>query len=85
MSEVYMKYSDFLKSITDEISFELLTDIILKLKYDPDSESLIMSMEDKITENTELHGSLDLDRLNILIKTLTIIRNQIKELKKGTT
>lgn len=85
MSEVYMKYSDFLNSITDEVSFELLTDITLKLKYDPETESLIMSMEDKITDNTELHGSLDLDRLNTLIKTLAIIRNQIKELRKGNT
>ena len=40
-------------------------------------------MEDKITDNTELHGNLDLDRLNTLIKTLIIIRNQIKELKRG--
>lgn len=85
MSEVYMKYSDFLNSITDEATFELLTDVILRLKYDPESASLIMSMEDKITDNTELHGSLDLDRLNTLIKTLTIIRNQIKELQKGVT
>ena len=85
MSEVYTKYSDFLNSVIDEITFELLTDITLKLKYDPESASLIMSMEDKITDNTELHGSLDLDRLNTLIKTLTIIRNQIKELRKGNT
>lgn len=83
MSEVYMKYSDFLNSITDEVAFELLTDIILKLKYDSESSSLIISMEDKITDNTELHGSLDLDLLNTLIKTLTIIRNQIKGLQKG--
>lgn len=78
-----MKYSDFLNSIADEVTFELLTDIILKLKYDPESASLIMSMEDKITDNTELCGSLDLDRLNTLIKTLIIIRNQIKELQIG--
>jgi hypothetical protein len=83
MSEVYMKYSDFLNSIADEVTFELLTDIVLKLKYNPESTSLIMSMEDKITDNTELHGSLDLDKLNTLIKTLTIIRNQLKELQKG--
>lgn len=83
MSEVYMKYSDFLNSITDEVKFELLTDVILLLKYDRNTESLVMSMKDKITANTELHGSLDLDRLNILIKALTIIRNQIKECKKG--
>lgn len=85
MSEVYMKYSDFLNSVTDEVTFELLTDILLKLKYNPESASIIISMEDRITDNTELHGSLDLDRLNTLIKILTIIRNQIKELQKGAT
>lgn len=83
MSEVYIKYSDFLNSITDEITFELLTDVILKLKYNPESDSITISMEDKITDNTELHGNLDLDQLNTLIKTLIIIRNQIKELKRG--
>lgn len=83
MSEVYMKYSDFLNSITDEVSFELLTDIILLLKYDENSSALIMTMKDKITANTELHGYLDLDMLNTLIKTLTIIRNQIKDSRKG--
>lgn len=83
MSEVYMKYSDFLNSIADEISFELMTDVILKLKYNENKDELIMSMNDKITENVELHGGLDLDRLNTLIKTLIIIRNQIKESTKG--
>jgi len=78
-----MKYSDFLNSIADEISFELMTDIILSLKYNQNKEELIMSMKDKITENLELHGSLDLDRLNTLIKTLILIRNQIKELTRG--
>ena len=79
MAEVLMKYSDYLNSITNEISFELMTDIILKMKYNSQTETLLMSMSDKITDNMELHGSLDLDRLNILIKTLSIIRNQIKE------
>lgn len=78
MSEVYVKYSDFLNSVTDEISFELLTDVIMKLKYNQAAESLTICMEDKITDNTELHGDLDLDRLNTLIKTLTLIRNQIQ-------
>lgn len=81
MAKVNIKYSDYLNDITDEISFELLTDTILKLKYDDENSALIMSMADKITDNTELHGSLDLDGLNTLIKTLTVIRNQI--IKKG--
>lgn len=78
MAKVKIKYLDYLNDITDEISFELLTDTILKLKYDDVNSALIMSMADKITDNTELHGLLDLDGLNTLIKTLTIIRNQIQ-------
>ena len=49
MSEVYVKYSDFLNSVPDEISFELLTDINLSLKYDKEMNMLTMSMKDKIT------------------------------------
>ena len=81
LAKVNVQYSDYLNEITDEISFELLTDTILKLKFDNKNSALIMSMADKITDNTELHGSLDLDGLNTLIKTLTVIRNQI--IKKG--
>ena len=81
MAKVNIKYSDYLDDIINEISFELLTDIILKLKYDDTNSALTLSMEDKITDNTELHGSLDLDGLNTLIKTSTIIKNQI--IKEG--
>lgn len=79
ISKVNIKYSDYLNDITEEISFELIADIILKLKYDEENSNLIMCMADKITDNTELHGSLDLDGLNTLIKTLSIIRNQIRQ------
>ena len=81
LAKVNVQYSDYLNEITDEISFELLTDTILKLKFDNKNSAIVMSMADKITDNTELHGSLDLDGLNTLIKTLTVIRNQI--IKKG--
>ena len=50
----------------------------LKLKYDKENKGLIIGMSDKITDNTELSGKLDFDGLNTLIKSLTIIRNQIK-------
>lgn len=78
MSEVNIKYSDYLKDVIDEISFELLTDTILHLKYDQNNPSLMISMADKITDNTELHGHLDLEGVNVLIRALSIIRNQIK-------
>lgn len=79
MPEVKVTYSDYLNSVTDEISFELVTDIILNLKYEKILKSVTISMADKITDNTQLTGTLDFDGLNTLIKTLTIIRNQIKE------
>ena len=79
MAEVNIKYSDFLNEITDEISFELLTDVILTLKYDNTNSAIILSMADKMTDNTELHGSLNLDGLSTLIKTISMIRNQIKQ------
>ena len=78
MSEVKVIYSDYLNSITDEVIFELLTDVMLKLKYEKKNESVVISMSDKITDNTELRGKLDFDGLNTLIKSLTIIRNQLK-------
>jgi len=78
MQKVKVIYSDYLNSMADEITFELLTDIILKLKYDKENEGLIIGMSDKITDNTELSGKLDFEGLNTLIKSLTIIRNQIK-------
>ena len=78
MSEVKVIYSDYLNSITDEVIFELLTDVMLKLKYDKKNESVVISMSDKITDNTELRGKLDFDGLNTLIKSLTIIRHQLK-------
>ena len=79
LTQVKVNYSDYLNEVTDEISFELLTDIILKLKYDKENAALILSMSDKITDNTELRGSLNLDGVNTLIKTLSVIRNQIKQ------
>lgn len=78
MSKVKVIYSDYLNSTTDEVVFELLTDVILKLKYDKENEGVIISMSDKITDNTDLCGKLDFDGLNTLIKSLTIIRNQLK-------
>lgn len=79
MSEVKVTYSDYLNSVTDEISFELLTDIIQNFKYEKELKSITLSMADKITDNMQLTGTLNSDGLNTLIKTLTIIRKQIKE------
>lgn len=84
MAEVHVKYGDYLKEIVNEISFELKTDSILHLKYNETYPSLMIGIEDKITENSENHGSLELDGINVLIRALTIIRNQVKNKTMNT-
>ena len=39
-------------------------------------------MSDAITDNTEISGKLDYDKINVLIRALSKIRNQIKDDKK---
>lgn len=39
-------------------------------------------MSDAITDNTEISGKLDYDKINVLIRALSQIRNQIKDDKK---
>lgn len=78
MLNVNVTYSDFLDGAVGEVNFELLEDKILNLKYNEDDLSLIIKISDKITENMELHGSLDFNGINVLIKALSVIRERIK-------
>lgn len=78
MSNVNVSYSDFLEGNVERVSFELLQDKVLGLKYNEKDLSLIISIADKITENMELNGALDYDGVNVLIKALSVIRNRMK-------
>ena len=78
MSNVNVSYSDFLEGNVERVSFELLQDKILGLKYNEKDLSLVISIADKITESMELHGSLNYEGVNILIKALSVIRNRMK-------
>lgn len=79
-NNVTINYSEYSSNpIAQEIEFELIKDIILKLKYKEENEEVVISMADTITANTELEGKLDYEKLNILIRTLSQLRNQIKE------
>ena len=73
----YNEYSN--NPIAQEIEFELIKDIVLKLKYIEEKEEVILSMADTITANTELEGTLDYEKINVLIRALSQLRNQIKE------
>ena len=78
-NNVKVIYSDFSNSsVASEIEFELLTDIILNIKFDSEQSGIVMTMSDAITDNTELSGLLDSDKLNILIKSLNQMKGQLK-------
>lgn len=78
MSNVNVSYSDFLEGNVERVSFELLQDKILGLEYNEKDLSLVISIADKITESMELHGALNYEGVNVLIKALSVIRNRMK-------
>lgn len=72
----YKKYD--LSPIASGIEFELIQDVVLRLDYLEEEGNAQITMSDAITENAEISGKLDYDKLNILIRALSMIRNQIK-------
>jgi len=73
---VYSKYSS--TPVIKEIELELVKDTTLKLTCDAERNQLCISMADTITDNTEISGKMDLDKLNALIRALAQIRNQLE-------
>lgn len=79
MGEVKINYSEYGKtSVAKEISFELIEDILLKLEYNKKEKNVTISMLDTIADNTQLEGKLDYENLNLLIRVLSQLRNQLK-------
>ena len=77
--DVTINYSEYGKvSVAKEISFELVEDILLRLVYNKSGKNVTISMLDTISDNTQLEGKLDYENLNLLIKVLSQLRNQIK-------
>nr|DAX07613.1 MAG TPA: hypothetical protein [Bacteriophage sp.] len=76
----YRKYDS--SPIASGIEFELIKDIILRLDYLENEGNIQITMSDAITDNTEISGKLDYDKINVLIRALSQIRNQIKDDKK---
>lgn len=78
MSLVKVEYTDFSRdnSEVQKITFELLPNTILTLVQD--EGNLNLSMSDESTDNVEISGTLDLESINNLIRSLTIFRNQVQ-------
>lgn len=76
---VTIKYSKYDNNpITESAELELVKDIVLKLKYDVEQNNVKISMADTITDNTQLEGTLDYDKLSAFIRVLSQLNNQIK-------
>lgn len=80
MEKIRVLYSDYINSVIEEINVELFPDILMTLKYDKENKNVEILMSDKVTANTELSGTIQLDELNVLIKTLGILRNQLRSI-----
>lgn len=81
-TNVTINYSEYgTSTVAQDISFELADNILMKLVYDKKNKSVSVSMLDMISDNTQLEGSLDYDKVNLLIKVLSQLSNQIKHNK----
>lgn len=76
MGNVTVEYSDFAKekSIVEKISFELIPNTTLELFQENESD---LSMTMTSTDGTVLSGTLDLETIAALIRSLVIFKNQI--------
>lgn len=78
MGIVNVEYGSFIKDkqFINSVSFELLPNTTLILSQG--DEGLSMTMVDTSTENTELSGVLDDEAVEVLIRCLSLIKNQKK-------
>lgn len=78
MGIVNVEYGSFIKDkqFINSVSFELLPNTTLVLSQG--DEGLSMTMVDTNTENTELSGVLDDEAVEVLIRCLSLIKNQKK-------
>lgn len=78
MGIVNVEYGSFIKDkqFINSASFELLPNTTLVLSQG--DEGLSMTMVDTSTENTELSGVLDDEAVEVLIRCLSLIKNQKK-------
>lgn len=79
MGVVTVEYDDFSKDKTSvqKISFELIENTMLVLTENKTDNTVVISMIDTETDDTELNGELDIETLNNLIRSLNIFKNQL--------
>ena len=78
-NDVKVVYSEYgANAVIDTVELELIEDIKLLLSCNMGNKTVSLTMADTISDNTELEGVMTYDKLSVLIRILSQIRNQIK-------
>lgn len=76
---VQVNYSEYGRNtVIDSVELEFIDDTKLNIECDMANKQVALTMSDMISDNTELEGTLSYDKLSVLIRILSQIRNQIK-------
>jgi hypothetical protein len=79
----YSNYNDNSPTIED-VSFELLEDVMLKLDCNTDDKEVTIIMTDITNDEVELSGLLSFDKLITFMKVLSQIKNQFQRKSNPT-
>ena len=76
---VLVNYSEYgNNTIIESVELEFIDDTKMTIECDAENKQVSLTMSDMISDNTELEGTLSYDKLSVLIRILSQLRNQIK-------
>ena len=74
--DVIVNYEDYNSNTIKDIVIGLFRSTNFKISDVKGENKIILSMYDTISDNTEVSGEIDLERLNALMKALNNIKKQ---------
>ena len=77
MKDVEVSYKNYNKNIIEEIKISLFDNVEMKIARS-ENDLVNVSMYDVISENIEVEGGLDLEKLNTIVKAFNLIKKQIE-------
>ena len=74
--DVIVNYEDYNSNTIKDIVIGLFRSTNFKISDVKGENKIILSMYDTISDNTEVSGEIDLEKLNVLMKALNNIKKQ---------
>ena len=74
--DVIVNYEDYNSNTIKDIVIGLFRSTNFKISDVKGENKIILSMYDTISDNTEVSGEIDLEKLNVLMKALNNIKRQ---------